>query len=462
MNEQRGNPTVTIYITSYNYGKYIEKAIKSVIAQTFTGYELIIIDDGSSDDSREIINRYASDDRSYTIFQENKGLNASNNVALKIARGKYIIRLDADDYFAPQAIEVMVSELERNPDCALVFPDYYHITENGEIIEEIKRHKFPDNVSLLDQPAHGACTMIRTNILKSIGGYDEEFNRQDGYDIWLRLSKLYPVRNVALPLFFYRQHAMSITKNEEALFHTRTQIIEKNFTDPNHNLLKTLAIIPVRGSEIDPNSDPLRMVGGKRLIDWTIDSALESDLLQDVIVTSNDEILHEYISDKYEDSIIWIERSKDLTKINTKIEDTAIFTINAYEEKYEPVELVMMLYSDFPFRSSMYIKQAIHLFHIHDLDSVTTVRKDDDMFYVHSGHGLIPWHRSKKLRLERDELYRRAGGLHLIKKDILLKEENMLYGKMGHVAIDSKAAFRVNTSFNYEIANMIAIGKTND
>ena len=130
-------PKVTVYITNYNYGKFLTKAIDSVLEQTFTEFELIIIDDGSNDNSHDIINNYSNKENIYTVFQKNRGLNASNNVALSLAQGEYIIRLDADDYFAPQAIELMVSELDRNLDCALIFPDYYNIDENGNIIEEI-------------------------------------------------------------------------------------------------------------------------------------------------------------------------------------------------------------------------------------------------------------------------------------------------------------------------------------
>lgn len=450
------NPKVTVYITNFNYGLYIEQAIKSVITQTYRDYELIIIDDGSKDNSRSIIEKYTKNNSIYVVYQKNKGLNASNNVALDLARGQYIVRLDADDYFAPQAIEIMVSELERNSEHVLVFPDYYHIDENGNIIEEIKRHDFTNNVTLFDQPAHGACTMIRTNILKSIGGYDEEFNCQDGYDIWLRLLHLYSVKNISLPLFYYRQHQKSITKDETGLFKTRTDIIRKNAESLKKKDLKVLAIIPVRGKKIDPNSDPLRKIGDKYLIEWTINSAIESNLLQDIVITSSDFALREFVNKKYGNKVIWIERDKELSGINISIEKTAIHALNIYEKLNQKIDIVMMLYSEFPFRSTMYINQAIHMFQLHDVDSVSTVRKDEDMFFVHSGHGLEPWHRSKKLRLERNDLYRRAGGLHLIKRDILIKQENMLYGKMGHVAIDEQAALKVRSDFDYQVANIIA------
>ena len=446
-------PSVTIYITNYNYGTYLEQAIQSVLNQTYTDYELIIIDDGSTDDSKDIIDQYQKHNNIYTVFQENKGLNASNNIALNLTRGKYIVRLDADDYFAPQAIEVMVSELNRNKDHALVFPDYYHVDEKGNILEEIKRHDFTNNVSLFDQPAHGACTMFRTEILKSIGGYDEEFNCQDGYDIWLKISQLYKVKNISLPLFYYRQHDNSITKNESKLFETRTRIIEKNLNKQNQ--LNVLAVIPVRGSAIDPNSNPLHKIGDKCLIEWTIDAALASNNIQIVSVTSADIDLKCFIKERYGTKIFWVNRDKSLSNLNKSIEDTALHVINEYEKVNKPVDAAMMLYAEYPFRSAMYMDQAIHMLQLFDVDSVSSVRKDDDMFFVHSGHGLETWHKSKNLRLERDELYRRSGGIHLIKKDVLIKNKDMLHGKMGHVAVDEKAAFKVRTTLDFQLANLI-------
>lgn len=455
LNKSILNPTVTIYITNYNYGNYLGKAIESVLSQTYTDYELIIIDDGSTDNSKDIIKKYQDKKNIYTIFQENKGLNVSNNIALNFSRGKYIIRLDADDYFAPQAIEVMVSELNRNQDHAMVFPDYYHIDEAGNIIEEIKRHDFTNNVTLLDQPAHGACTMIRIDILRSIGGYDEEFNRQDGYDIWLKISKLFPVKNISLPLFFYRQHQKSITKNEDKLFETRTKIIEKKLKEMDKKKLNVLAIIPVRGNDIDPNSNPLQKIGEKCLIEWTIDAALLSVNVKAVAVTSSDKEVKEFVNGKYGSKVFWVHRDKELANINRSIEDTAINTINAYEKNKDLVDAVMMLYVEYPFRSTMYMDQAIHMLQLFSVDSVSSVRKDDDMFFIHSGHGLEPWHKSRNLRLERDQLYRRSGGLHLIKREVLYDKKDMLSGKMGHVAVDEKASFKVSSTLDFQLANII-------
>ena len=127
-------PLVTVYITNFNYGSYIKDAIESVLNQSFKDIELIIIDDGSSDNSKEIIERYMQLNYVRVIFQKNKGLNITNNIAMRLARGKYIIRLDADDYFRKDAIQKMCQKLESDSKLGLVFPDYFLIDSLGDVI----------------------------------------------------------------------------------------------------------------------------------------------------------------------------------------------------------------------------------------------------------------------------------------------------------------------------------------
>ena len=100
-------PEVTIYITNYNYGKYISKAINSCLDQTFKNLEILIIDDGSTDNSKKVINQFSSKNSNIVpVFKKNQGLIKACNTALQMARGKYIIRLDADDWFDKNAIVI--------------------------------------------------------------------------------------------------------------------------------------------------------------------------------------------------------------------------------------------------------------------------------------------------------------------------------------------------------------------
>ena len=182
------NFLVTVYITNFNYGKFIKQAIESVLMQTEQSFELIIIDDGSTDNSKEIIEKYKDLKNIRIVYQKNKGLNVTNNIALRAARGKYIVRLDADDYFSPNALELLLEKLESDSMLGMVFPDYFLVDTQGEVLERQKRHDFDNEVKLFDQAAHGACTMIRVQFLREIGGYDESFSCQDGYELWVKFT----------------------------------------------------------------------------------------------------------------------------------------------------------------------------------------------------------------------------------------------------------------------------------
>tara|TARA_B100000700_G_scaffold314154_1_gene400288 strand:+ start:2006 stop:2911 length:906 start_codon:yes stop_codon:yes gene_type:complete len=292
----KSNPLITVYITNYNYGKFIKKAINSVLNQTFKNYELIIIDDGSKDKSVEIINEFQNKKNIKIIFQKNKGLVVSNNLALRLSKAKYIMRLDSDDWLDPHALEIMSNILERDEKISLVFPDYYEVDKNGKILKQIRRHNFK-KVKLLDQPAHGACTLIRKENLMDIGGYDEEFNCQDGYYLWLKFIKKYVVRNVNLPLFYYRQHEKSLSKNNKKIFSNRSKIISK--LQKKEKKKKILAILPIRGLKLDPNSLVLKKLKNKPLVFFTIESILASKLINKLVVTSPDNQLLNIIKKKY-------------------------------------------------------------------------------------------------------------------------------------------------------------------
>lgn len=449
------SPLITVYIANYNYGRYVSQSIESVLNQTCKDYELYIIDDGSNDNSIEIIKKYEKYKNVYTIYQKNKGLIASNNLALKLARGKFIIRLDADDYFSPYALSLLSSEMLKHPECALVFPDYYIVDENGEITALRQRHDFSKNVSLLNQPAHGACTMIRTDILKEIGGYDQTLTCQDGWDLWLKVINNYSVRNINLPLFYYRQHSNSLTKNEEKILYNRSVLLEKNANKTSNKELSVIAILPVRGSDIDPRSKPLEELGGCCLIDWTLGYAIKSKKLKSVIVTTPDNDLIKYLKNKYGSKINIIKRDIEMARINTPIEETAINVLNSYQEKNPKPDAVLMLYIEYPFRSEMYIDKAINTMQLYNLDVVDGVRIEDEMMYIHSGHGLEPWNKNRKLRLERNDLYRRAGGIHLVKTEILEKGLDMFSGKIGHIIIGNKASISVRSELDLQLARFI-------
>ena len=454
---------VTVYLVCHNYEEYVEESIESVLAQTYKNFELIIIDDGSTDNSKDIINRYVKYPNVRIIFQENKGLIATNNIAIRAANGKYVMRLDADDYLHESALLVLVSAIQESEDLALVFPDYYYIDKNSNVIGQERRHNFQSDVNLLDQPAHGACTLIRRKYLLEVGGYSGEFDCQDGWDVWLKLTEIYKVGNVNLPLFYYRKHGENLTSNTEKLLKTRSNIYKKHAERLSKPNLSVLAVLPVRGSSIDKNSQVLEMLGGKSLIEWTIDAALSSEFVSEMIVTTPDQDIIKFLSSSYGDKITIYERDPLDALENTSYRPAIMSAIQNKDPS--TYDAVLELTAESPFRSTSYINKAINVMRVHDVDKVLGVITEDSVFYSHSGSGLELVgndYDSNVLRLERDYLYRQCGGITLSKRECYFDDDKNINGSKGHIILSRKASLQVKNKFDLAHAELyLAVRNSN-
>jgi len=447
------NPLVTVYITNHNYGNYINKAIKSVLVQSLKNFELIIIDDGSKDDSKKIINKYKNNKKIIPIFQNNRGLTVSNNVALRLSRGKYIMRLDADDWLDSHALEILSDKLEKNPKVGLVFPDYFEVDETGQIIELVRRHDF-NKVKLLDQPAHGACSMIRKECLNRLGGYNEDFSCQDGYYIWIKIIEKFEIANVNLPLFYYRQHKSSLSKNEERILKTRSEIIKRSIEHKKNTNKKALAIIPVRGPQINPKSIVLKKLRKKPLICWTIDNLLKTKRIVKILVSSPDKTILNFLKKKYKKQVLILRRKSNLGGINVELDKTLIHAIDYAKKKKINFDYVFQLSFRTPFLKSYDLENFLNIIELFNTDEVIGVRSERNIFYQHDGIGLKSISKSSILKLERDEVYRGIGGLRLFQKDKFYNKKSRRK-KIGHVILDQKSSHEINSDLDWKIAQII-------
>lgn len=447
------SPLVSVYITNYNYERFIEQSIESVFAQSLDDWELIIIDDGSTDNSKEIIERYRNKEQVTIIYQQNKGLNITNNVAMRVAKGKYIMRLDADDYIVPTALEKMAEALEADDELGLVFPDYYYVDAEGNKTGEEKRHNFEKEVSLYDQPAHGACTMIRLSFLKKIGGYNESFTCQDGYDLWLKFITHYSVRNVTEPLFYYRRHGSNLTTNEERILKTR-RAIKKTFLDLQSVEDSALMIIPARNTKIKGQSIPLFDSGKGSLLSRKVRTGLAAKTVKRVYIISEDtDILH-YASKEFaqESRVVVLERPSKLAGPNQTLGATVQLAVNHADEAGLEYGFLMTAALDYPFVSPDILDDAINTIELFKSDSVLGVRPDNKMYYRHTGHGLSPiLDQEKFTRIEREALYRAVGGIMASTKANFKAYAKINSGKMSHVIVDEISAFGIFSEFDFNI-----------
>lgn len=196
----------------YNGERYLGQAIDSILAQTFTDFEFLILDDGSSDGSLAIIQSYASNDaRIRVISRPNTGIVGALNEMIGKARGELIARMDADDVARPDRFEVQVRYLEQNPDCVLIGSRVLLIDSDGDPLmvmptplshEEIEEGLLNFGGQLIHHPS----TMIRRRSLLEIGGYRPECREAEDLDLFLRLAEIGRIANLAEPLLNYREH----------------------------------------------------------------------------------------------------------------------------------------------------------------------------------------------------------------------------------------------------------------
>lgn len=219
-------PRVTVLMTVYNGARYIDEALDSILAEEFTDFELIIVDDGSNDATPEIIARAAARDRRIVLLtnETNLGIPAASNRGLAIARAEFIARLDADDISLPGRLAREVAVLEAHPDVAMVSMNYESIDAHGTVLGQSDRAHPPAIVEYLLNFSNAvgghSQVMFRRSVVEAVGGYDESHAASLDYDLWARM---FPYgRIVVLPQLGmrYRVH------NENATTRDRKRQIE--------------------------------------------------------------------------------------------------------------------------------------------------------------------------------------------------------------------------------------------
>jgi glycosyltransferase involved in cell wall biosynthesis len=208
-------PTLSVILPVHNGERYLQEAVESVLNQTFTDFEFIIIDDGSTDKTWEILIEYTGRDQRIALVQnqENIGLTKSLNKGLSLARGKYIARQDADDVSLPERLERQVDFLDEHPEVILVSSHYKIIDPEGCFLGHSQQAIDPDLVSwyMLFYNYVEGFVMFRRAPVMDLGGYREMSLHVEDYDLWLRLSKVGEIAILPKLLMKYRRHNAQIT-----------------------------------------------------------------------------------------------------------------------------------------------------------------------------------------------------------------------------------------------------------
>jgi len=226
---------VSVIIPAYNQARYLKSAINSVLSQTYTNWECIVVDDGSTDHTSDLVHRFNHPKIKY-IFQKNSGLSAARNTGLLASKGEFISFLDSDDCFAPQKIELLMNILENRPDLALVAGTAALIDENGNNINRKFVTNLPKNnfELLYGNPLHVGSVLLRRDWYLKIGLFDINLRSYEDWDYWLRLvlagGKLESITDV---VSFYRFHTSQMTRNSQQMTEASFAVLKKIFDDPN-------------------------------------------------------------------------------------------------------------------------------------------------------------------------------------------------------------------------------------
>lgn len=215
--EQIRKPVISIVLPVYNGERYLEQSIKSCVDQTFKDWELLIIDDCSSDRSVEIAQKYAACDERIHYYRNEKNLKLprSLNRGFSLTKGEYLTWTSDDNYFRPQALEKMLKALEmRHAD--LVFSAYTVIDGNDKFIEQRKESGNPKHL-IWHHNVVGACFMYSRKVYEKVGEYDPNLFLGEDYDYWLRIVPRFRSVYIDEDLYVYRSHekALTLTHREE-------------------------------------------------------------------------------------------------------------------------------------------------------------------------------------------------------------------------------------------------------
>jgi glycosyltransferase involved in cell wall biosynthesis len=229
---------ISIIIPSYNNEKYLSECIESVLNQTFTDFELIIVEGGSKDNSMQIIQKYADKDPRIRVLvhTSNKGVSKARNDGIKASMGEYVAILDSDDVMLSTRIEELYFEFLKDPEPGLVHSDVYVIDENGTIKGKIIGNKkysegFIHGEVLRRRGCHIGYPMFRKKCLFTVGLYDETLRGGEDYDLYNRITRLYPVGYVKKPLIFYRRHGTNASSKLELMVDHYKKYLDKTFNN---------------------------------------------------------------------------------------------------------------------------------------------------------------------------------------------------------------------------------------
>src|SRR3712207_4505051 len=219
---------VSVVIPCYNQAHFLNEAIESVLAQSYPNFEIVVVDDGSTDDTSKVAARYPS---VRCLRQTNRGLSGARNSGLAASEGEYVVFLDADDRLLPEALEAGVGCLKASPECAFASGRYRFIAEDGSFLREPRERLVEKDsyVALLQRNYIGPPPVVvyRRDVLASVGGFDDSADASADSDMYLRIAARFPICSHEGVVAEYRRHGTNMSSNHAVMLSTSMAVLRK-------------------------------------------------------------------------------------------------------------------------------------------------------------------------------------------------------------------------------------------
>lgn len=223
-------PLVSVIIPTYNRANYIALAVASVLNQTYRNVELYIIDDGSSDNTIDVLSEYLNDPRVTYYKQANAGQGAATNRGIAFAKGEYIAFLDSDDQWIPQKLELQVKAAQKKKDIAVFYSPCCCVDENNKITGNRECPLYEGRVTnylFIKNFIPFGTTFVRKECFDELGGFDDDLVTGLDYDLWLRFSTRYLFGYVTTPTLLYRIWEGQVTSDPIVMYENGIRIMER-------------------------------------------------------------------------------------------------------------------------------------------------------------------------------------------------------------------------------------------
>lgn len=222
-------PLVSVIVPTYNRADYLIEAVESVCNQTYNNWELLIVDDGSTDNTVDVLVEYLKDDRIHYWHQDNQGQSVARQKALDNATGEYVAFLDSDNLWFPERLQLGVTELSKDSDIAVAYGDVTTIDENGNETSRTNMRRYSGRIAaqlLRDNFVTMNTSLVRRSAIDRVGGMRPTVRRADDYDLWLRMSALFKFIYIPEYMAEYRVMDDQISSNKDGRFSSNREIIE--------------------------------------------------------------------------------------------------------------------------------------------------------------------------------------------------------------------------------------------